>query len=109
MMVNPPDARHVRTLEDPALRNRRHKEERWRRDAKKHIATMRVRGLVLTLTYHNGTPHWRLGNLHVENGAAELVINHPEIVGVGDTLFQNTRSQTFRYAEPFNRGANKHV
>jgi hypothetical protein len=88
------------TLLDADLRtkeNRKRKGARWKRDAEKCVRTMRVRGQLLILTYRNGTPHWRLGNAHVENGAAELVINHPNIVGVGDALFHDVRSQTYRY------------
>ena len=60
---------------------------------------MKVRGWPLTLTYRNGTPVWRLGNIHVEDGAAKIVTTHPNIVGVGDALFAGTRSQTYRFVE----------
>jgi hypothetical protein len=60
---------------------------------------MRIRGLPLTLTYRNGTAMWRLGTIHVEAGAAEIIIKHRNVVGVGDALFRDVRSQTFRYVE----------
>ena len=86
-------------MPDPTLASRRRREQRWKRDAVKHVRTMRIRGLPLTLTYRNGTPHWRLGNIHVEDGAAVIVIKHPNVVGVGDALFRDVRSQTYRFSE----------
>jgi hypothetical protein len=87
------------TMPDPTLSNHRRREQRWKRDAGKHVRTMRFRGLPLTLTYRNGTPMWRLGSAHVEAGAAEIVIKHPSVIGVGDALFRDVRSQTYRFSE----------
>ena len=79
--TNEPEINHHDCAADPELRakeSRRRSELRWKWDAAKHIRTMRIRGLPLLLTYRNGTPHWRLGDIHIETGAAELIIRNPQ-------------------------------
>ena len=100
MMVTPPDARHARTMEDdPSLLYRRRKEMRWRggcREARAHDEGPRSRA---DAYLSQRSSIWRLGTLHVEAGAAELIIKHRNVIGVGDALFRDVRSQTYRFIE----------
>jgi hypothetical protein len=63
------------------------------------IDTMR-RGAALQLEFRYGAQRWRLTNgREVHPEVARMVIRNPNIVGVGDALFANLMSQTFRYVE----------
>ena len=92
------------TLPTPELRaeeSRRRKEQRWRRDAERHIRTMRIRGCTLQLTHGHGRgPLWCLSNgEHVEHGAAEIMLRNSHIASVGDALLEGVRCQTYRFVE----------
>lgn len=99
--MRPPSTAARALAQDSALLNRHRREQLWRRDAKRHIATMRVRGFVLRLTHGNARgPSWCLSDgTRVEHGAAQLMLSDKHVSPVGDTLFAGTRSQTYRYVE----------
>jgi hypothetical protein len=64
----------------------------------KLLATMRA-GVTLHCNQPRGGPLWALSNGdEVDAATARLVVAYPRIVGVGDTLFVGTMSQTYRYA-----------
>jgi hypothetical protein len=45
-------------------------------------------------------PRWRMSNgRYVNDTVAQIVIANQRVVGVGDTLFASTLSQTWRYIE----------
>jgi hypothetical protein len=61
------------------------------------LATMR-NGTALLLSFHSGGEEtWRLSNgVHVSADVARMVTHLPNIVGVGDSLFADVPSQTWR-------------
>jgi hypothetical protein len=62
------------------------------------VAELR-RGATLQLSY-SPRPHWRLSSgPFVPADVATAVISQRCVVGVGDTLFADGLSQTFRYTE----------
>jgi hypothetical protein len=62
---------------------------------------MRDHGAALHLGYVDGKPYWALSNgTRVDAAVAGTLIQHPQIVGVGDALpFPGVRVQTYRYCE----------
>jgi hypothetical protein len=59
-------------------------------------------GARLCLHYdHRRGPVWRLTVIgsEVPDGIARAVIQRPEVVGVGDALFQGVLNQTYRHRE----------
>jgi hypothetical protein len=89
------------SLEDRALLSRRRKKQRWRRNARRHVATMRVRGFSLQLTHGDiRGPIWCLSDgTRIEHGAAQIMLGEKHVIPVGDCLFMGARSQTYRYVE----------
>jgi hypothetical protein len=62
-------------------------------------AAMRA-GAVLHFTYRP-TAQWVLSTgAAVTDAVARVLIANPNIIGVGDALFDGTPSQTYRWAEP---------
>ena len=58
-------------------------------------------GATLHLQYEPSREWWILSNgWTVPPDVAAIVINHPGVAAVGDALFPNTRSQTWRFIEP---------
>ena len=56
------------------------------------------RGAALHLSYTPAREWWGLSNgLAVPPDVAAILIARPDVVAVGDTLFSNTRSQTWRH------------
>jgi hypothetical protein len=69
-----------------------------RRQAEKVIHAMRG-GQALRLSYEKPSPRWRLDNGKSVSGAvAKIICEDPRISGIGDALFNDARSQTYRYA-----------
>jgi hypothetical protein len=65
-----------------------------------HCAACMRAGAALHLTYGSQTP-WTLSNgMAVTNAVARVLVASPNVVGVGDTLFGEGPSQTFRWVEP---------
>jgi hypothetical protein len=64
------------------------------------VASMR-NGSALHLTFGSSQPSWRLSNgMHVAPDVARLVINLPDVTGVGDVLpIPGALSQTWRYVD----------
>jgi hypothetical protein len=61
------------------------------------IRTMR-RGEALHLEYRRSGPAWRVSSgRHVADETARAVITNVNVVGVGDSLFGDALSQTWRY------------
>ena len=59
------------------------------------------RGASLNLTYGPGREWWTLSNgQSVAADVAANLIARPDIQAVGDTLFPNTKSQTWEYLKP---------
>ena len=92
------------TVTVPTIRTVRAKArliDRRRRVAEKIVAAMRDRGATLQLNFQNGTAVWRLstGGPRISPDVANFVVGNPSIVGVGDSLFPNTPSQTWRWCE----------
>jgi hypothetical protein len=58
-----------------------------------------LRGGQTLQLHHTSLSHeWRLsGGQRVSDATAKLAIQDHHVVGVGDTLFADTRSQTYRY------------
>jgi hypothetical protein len=72
--------------------------DRQRRASAAVIGAMRA-GAALHMRFTTTGPSWALSDgKRVNAVVAQLVVNHPEIVGCGDTLFRGSTSQTFRYA-----------
>jgi hypothetical protein len=56
-------------------------------------------GATLHLTYDRSAPRWTLSTgVMISDAAARVVIVSPNIVGVGDALFDGVPSQTYRWA-----------
>jgi hypothetical protein len=56
------------------------------------------RGATLHLSYGRACEWWGLSNgWSVPADVAAILIARPDVQAVGDTLFSNTRSQTWRY------------
>jgi hypothetical protein len=65
-----------------------------------HVLSERARGAALHLSFdrRRGRCRQLTGGAAVDDTAAQLVIKHPDVAGVGDTLFPGFRlSQTYRY------------
>ena len=57
-------------------------------------------GATLHLEFYETGPRWRMSNGRYVNGAvARIVITNKGVVGVGDTLFADATSQTWRFVE----------
>src|SRR5262245_1361150 len=84
---------------------RRANRERRRREqnhasAKAVLTAMREQGQALHRGHERSGERWWLSNgRRVLPEVAELVVNHANVVGCGDTLFENLCPQTFRYAD----------
>jgi hypothetical protein len=62
------------------------------------VVLMRDRGLSLHLSHERPLDRWWLSDgTRVAPEAAETVIKHPDIVGVGDGLFARARAQSYRH------------
>jgi hypothetical protein len=63
------------------------------------LAAMRG-GQTLHLTHRYGVNRWWLSqDGEIDDAVVRALINRPEIVGVGDALFADMASQTWRYAD----------
>jgi hypothetical protein len=57
-------------------------------------------GVSLNLSFERGMHRWRLSNgTPVSDDVAKIVVADHRVTGVGDALFQNLPSQTYRYVE----------
>ena len=57
-------------------------------------------GATLHLEFYETGPKWRMSNgRYVTDAVARIVITNERVAGVGDTLFADGTSQTWRYAE----------
>jgi hypothetical protein len=57
-------------------------------------------GATLHLEFYETGPRWRMSNGRYVNAAvARIVITNKNVVGVGDTLFADGTSQTWRFVE----------
>src|SRR4051812_33128581 len=82
-----------------SLRRERRRIDRHRRAFYRALAAMRG-GQALYLHYAPQGECWSLSNgQHVAPEVATLLINHPQVTGVGDALFSGTRCQTYRYSQ----------
>jgi hypothetical protein len=87
----------TRNVQQLALQAR--KLDRLNTRAAQVIDAMRG-GTALQLEFRYGAQRWRLSNgCEVRPEVARLVIQNPNVAGVGDALFANLMSQTFRYVE----------
>jgi hypothetical protein len=70
-----------------------------RRTALFCLREMRVKGLALHMEYENGRAQWFLGDdkRPLAEGVGLSVARDLNVAGVGDTLFEGTPHQTFRY------------
>jgi hypothetical protein len=60
--------------------------------------TAMKQGAALHLFYERGHPTWKLSNgTFIAPETADAVINNPRVAGVGDALFPDHPSQTWRY------------
>jgi hypothetical protein len=81
----------------PSLRAKRHRLETRLEKAELVKQAMRD-GAALHLQYERGSPVWVLSTGRpVSNYVAQLVIASASVVSVGDALFDNVRSQTYRW------------
>ena len=64
------------------------------------VLTAMQRGEALHLEYRWCGPVWCLsGGRHIPNEVARVAIQNPQVVSVGDSLFRDTRPQTYRWVE----------
>jgi hypothetical protein len=57
-------------------------------------------GATLHLEFHQQGPRWRVSTGHyVTDAVARVVITNKRVSGVGDTLFADGTSQTWRFVE----------
>jgi hypothetical protein len=100
MTIHTPNSRRTaaRRLDRAA-----HQLEHARREAVAVVAEMR-RGATLYL--HCGPrSSWALSTGRtITSAVALLAINDPHVIGVGDALFTDTPSQTYRYVEEKGNG-----
>jgi hypothetical protein len=81
--------------------------DRRRRAADRVIAAMRGENLSLHCSYEPAGAHWSLSDGRpVQRGIAELVTVATDIVSVGDGLFRNMPSQTYRFISSSHGGEN---
>jgi hypothetical protein len=74
------------------------REERLKIKADQMLTAMR-RGECLLLEHRWFGRAWCLsGGRSVDDAVAKIVVEHPRVVGVGDSLFKGTPSQTWRWA-----------
>jgi hypothetical protein len=83
----------------PAISAARRQLDRTAAD--KIVHAMRRKRLTLNVSFERPRRKWFLSDgAHVADAVAQIVVAHPEIVGVGDTLFADGgSSQTFRAVE----------
>jgi hypothetical protein len=64
-----------------------------------HAAAALRAGAVLHLTYLRSAPQWTLSTgVMISDAAARAIVVSPNIVAVGDVLFDGMPSQTYRWA-----------
>jgi hypothetical protein len=81
------------------LRNNSRRLDRLNAGVAAVLHAMRA-GATLHLEFYETGPKWRTSNgRYVTDAVARVVISHEHIVGVGDTLFPDGTSQTFRFVE----------
>jgi hypothetical protein len=74
-------------------------KEKFTRDVDATIRTMALQGFALQCSYEKPHTRWWLSNgVVVPGDVAKAVILDPHVASVGDALFAETRSQTYRYA-----------
>jgi hypothetical protein len=87
----------VQTVQSAARRARR--LDRLNNGVEFVLDQMRA-GASLRCTHRSSSTQWTLSSgFEVSTSVANLVINRPDIVGVGDSLFGVEFSQTFRHVE----------
>jgi hypothetical protein len=85
----------VRTYLQLVQQNRR--LAKLSREAAAAIGEMRRRNLTLHLEYHDGSPRWGLSDgTRVERDIARYMIASGGLIPNGDTLFSQSKSQTYR-------------
>src|SRR5262249_623537 len=81
--------------------------DRRRRAADRVIVAMRDENLTLHCSYEPAGAHWWLGDGRpVQREIAELVTVNADITSVGDGLFSNMPSQTYRFISSNHGGEN---
>ena len=86
----------------PTIDSRRHERRRVDRQRRAFYRALDVmrRGATLHLEFGRHGEWWGLSNgRHVSADVAALLINHPNVIGVGDSLFAGVRCQTYRYSQ----------
>jgi hypothetical protein len=79
---------------------RKHRRLDRSRQAVAAILTAMQRGQSLNLSLERGQRRWRLsGGSSVPNEVAKLVVADPRVLAVGDTLFKDLPSQTWRWTD----------
>jgi len=75
----------------------RRRLDRQRRAVSRALDAMR-QSATLHLRHEPNRPRWLLSNgWPVPEDVAAILINHPNVIGVGDSLYAGARSQTWRY------------
>jgi hypothetical protein len=82
------------------LRRKHRRLDRRRASAATVMARLQ-RGASLNLSFERGLRRWCLSDdgTSIPEAVAKIIIADHRVVGVGDALFRNLPSQTYRYAE----------
>ena len=81
----------------PGCRGSIRRLDRRRASVSQTLVVMK-HGASLLLFYERGRPTWKLSiGSFIAPEVAAAIINHPNVTGVGDTLFAGTLSQTYRW------------
>jgi hypothetical protein len=84
----------------PTVQSLRRQAARHHHAADRVVAAMRRDGLALHLSYEPSGAVWRLSDgTCVSSEIAKTVILDPDVVSVGDALFQDMPVQTFCFVE----------
>ena len=86
-------------IQTPAqLQQANRRLDHFRRDTNRTLSAMRRDGASLHLSYEHGRALWRLSTGQFVRPAAAVLIASPNVIAVGDSLFPDVPSQTWRYA-----------
>jgi hypothetical protein len=89
----------IAALTPSTLRNHSRRLDRLNDGVAAVLHAMR-NGATLHLEFYETGPKWRTSNGRYVNGAvARVVITDKRVAGVGDTLFADGTSQTWRFVE----------
>jgi hypothetical protein len=81
------------------LRRRANQLDRLNRQVAVALTALR-RGATLHLTYARPHPIWELSSGgRISQAAAKVLIQNPNVIGVGDALFKDLPAQTWRWSE----------